>query len=437
MARFLYTLAIIALLPWAVLHLLWRARRQREYLRYWGERFGCYADAVPPDASLIWIHAVSVGETRAAQPLIAALRTRYPDHHILLTHMTPTGRATSEALFGDSVARIYLPYDTPWAMRGFLQHFRPVLGIIMETELWPNLVATCKAQGVPLLLVNARLSERSAQHYARFPRLTRAALGQLTAISAIGEADAQRLSTLGAPAVRVAGNMKFDIDAPEDQLEIGRQLRARIGDRPVFLCASTREGEEALVLEAWQTIADAGETTPTKVGAGGTAIRGPLLVIVPRHPQRFDEVAHLTESRGFKLQRRSDDAPVATDAQVWLGDSMGEMFAYYAVADVAFIGGSLLNFGSQNLIEPCAVGVPVLIGSSTFNFSEAARAGIAAGAVRQVSDAAALIEQAQNLLADEAARRAMSAAGRAFAARHRGATQRTLELVERFIPAMR
>jgi 3-deoxy-D-manno-octulosonic-acid transferase len=336
--------------------------------------------------------------------------------------MTPTGRATSEDLFGDAVERVYLPYDTPWAVRRFLRHFRPVLGIIMETELWPNLIVTCRAQAVPLLLVNARLSEKSARRYARFPRLTRSALGQLVAISAIGEDDARRLRKLGAAEVSIFGNMKFDIAPPQDQLSLGQIFRTRIGERPVFLCASTREGEEELILDAWQ-----------KVGGGGMA----LLVIVPRHPQRFDEVARLVETNGIKLQHRSDDLPVAADTQVWLGDSMGEMFAYYAAADVAFVGGSLLNFGSQNLIEPCAVGVPVLIGPSIFNFAEAARAAIAAGAAHQVADESALIGKAQALLTDEAGRKAMGDAGRAFATRHQGATERTLMLLERFIPATR
>ena len=420
MTRILYTLSILALLPWAVLHLLWRARRQPEYLHHWSERFGFYGAVLP--GPTFWIHAVSVGETRAAQPLIAALRARYPGHRILLTHMTPTGRATSEALFGDMVTRVYLPYDTPWAVHRFLGHFRPVLGIIMETELWPNLIAICRTQTVPLLLVNARLSEKSARRYARLPRLTRSALGQLTSISAIGEDDARRLRKLGAAEVSIFGNMKFDIAPPEDQLSLGQTFRARCGVRPTFLCASTREGEEALILEAWQ-----------KVGAGGMA----LLVIVPRHPQRFDEVARLIEARGFRLQRRTDDLPVATVTQVWLGDSMGEMFAYYAAADVTFVGGSLLDFGSQNLIEPCAVGVPVLIGTSIFNFAEAARAAIAIGAVRQVADASELVEQAQALLTDAVMRKAIGDAGRAFATRHQGATERTLMLVERFIPAAR
>jgi 3-deoxy-D-manno-octulosonic-acid transferase len=417
MARLLYTLVVHALLPWAVLHLLWRARRQPDYLRHWGERFGVYS-RTRPAAPVIWLHAVSVGETRAAQPLVAALRARYPGHRILLTHMTPTGRATSEALFGDAVERVYLPYDTPWAMRRFLRHFRPALGLVMETELWPNLIAACRDATVPLLLVNARLSEKSARRYARFPRLTRGALQGLQAIAASGAADALRLRELGAAEVAVLGNMKFDIAPPAPQLELGLSFRARCGGRPVFLCASTREGEEALILDAWQ-----------KVGAGGT-VGAPLLAIVPRHPQRFDEVARLIEAHGFRLQRRSDEQPVAAATQVWLGDSMGEMFAYYAAADVAFVGGSLLPFGSQNLIEPCAVGTPVLIGPSTFNFAEAARAALAAGAARQVADAGALVEEALALLADQPARAAMGAAGRSFSTEHRGATARTLALIE-------
>jgi len=417
MARFLYTLAIHALLPWALLHLLWRARRQPAYLKHWGERLGVFRPR--PPGPLFWIHAVSVGETRAAQPLITALKARYPEHRILLTHMTPTGRATSKSLFGGGdVTRVYLPYDTPWAMRRFLRHYRPELGLVMETELWPNLIAACGEADIPLLLVNARLSEKSARRYARFPRLTRAALTRLAAVAAIGTDDAARLENLGARDVAVFGNLKFDIAPPDDLAG----FRARIGRRPVFLCASTREGEEAPILDAW-----------LKVGAGGTA----LLIVVPRHPQRFDDVARLVEARGLKLQRRSGDQAVADDTQVWLGDSMGEMFAYYAAADVVFIGGSLLDFGCQNLIEPCAVGAPVLIGPSTFNFAEAARAALAAGAARQVGDAGELVAQAQALLADAAERQAMGEAGRAFAARHRGATQRTLALIEKFIPAAR
>ena len=424
MSRLLYTLALWLLLPWALLHLLWRARRQPEYLRHWGERFGFHAAA--PTAPLIWIHAVSVGETRAAQPLVAALKERYPDHRILLTHMTPTGRQTSEALFGDGVERIYLPYDYPFAVRRFLDHFHPRLGLIMETELWPNLIATCKARGVPLALVNARLSEKSARGYGRFPRLAREALTNLAAISAQGEADAARLAALGAPRVEVFGNIKFDIAPPADAAATASTFRSRSGERKVFLAASTREGEEALLLDAWQE----------KLGGSDTA-NGALLVIVPRHPQRFDAVAALVASRGLRLQRRSDEAAVGADTQVWLGDSMGEMFAYYAAADVAFIGGSLLPYGSQNLIESCAVGTPVLLGPSTYNFAEAARGAIACGAARQCGTTEEIIAAAAALLASDEERRRMREAGLAFAARHRGATQRTLALIGELIPAGR
>ncbi len=425
MARFLYTLAVLALLPWAVLHLLWRARRQPEYLRHWGERFGFFAAASP--APTIWLHAVSVGETRAAQPLVAALRQRYPDHRILFTHMTPTGRATSEALFGDDVERIYLPYDTPWAMRSFLRHYHPQFGLIMETELWPNLIAVCRHAGVPLSLVNARLSERSARRYAAFPALTREALQSLATIGAQSANDAARLTALGARDVTVTGNIKFDIAAPPEQLALGRELRARCGNRPVWLAASTREGEEALILDAWQKALHGAGLT---VGADGTA----LLVIVPRHPQRFDEVSRLATERGFAVQRRSTNAPVTAETQVLIGDSMGEMFAFYTAADIAFIGGSLLDFGSQNLIEAAACGTPVLIGPSTRNFAEAAREAVACGAARSIVDAGDLVRQVLGLLADDDSRRAMGAEGRAFAERHRGATARTLELIS---PAVR
>lgn len=412
-----YTLLTILLLPWALLHLVLRSRRQPEYLRHWGERFGFYATRVAQP--VVWIHAVSVGETRAAQPLVAELRLRFPDHRIVFSHMTPTGRETSRTLFGDTVERIYLPYDTPWAVARFLAHFRPALGLIMETELWPNLVSACRSRDIPLLLVNARLSERSARRYARVPALSRRTLRELTGIAAQGESDARRLRELGAPEVAVLGNMKFDITPPPPQLELGGDLRQAVGGRSMFLCASTREGEEALILDAWPRDS------------------GTLLVIVPRHPQRFDEVAALVAAKGFSLRRRSaHELPEAT-TQVWLGDSMGELFAWYAAADVAFVGGSLLDYGSQNLIEPCSVGTPVLIGPSTFNFADAAHEALSARAARQVGDATELVHEALALIGDPESRAAMADFGRAFAERHRGATARTMAMIERLIPAER
>ena len=412
MARFVYTLVVLALLPWAVLHLLWRARRQPAYLRHWSERFGFFA-AAPSAAPLIWLHAVSVGETRAAQPLVAALRARYPGHRILVTHMTPTGRQTSEAIFGADVERCYLPYDTPWAARRFLRHFRPVLGLILETELWPNLIAACGDERIPLALVNARLSERSARRYARFPNLSGSAVRGLAAISAIGENDADRLRRLGADDVAVFGSMKFDIAPPQAQIALAAQFRQRLGARPMLLCASTRDGEEALILDAWR------KQTVGKV----------LLALVPRHPQRFDSVAALAASRGFKVERRSAPGEVAADTEIWLGDSMGEMFAYYAACDVAFIGGSLLPLGGQNLIEACAVGKPVLIGPHTWNFEQVAQAAVNEGAAVRVKDVAELAAALRELCADAARRDEVGQHGQAFTARHRGATAKCLALI--------
>ena len=434
---------VLALLPWAAIHLLWRARRQKEYLHHWGERWGFFPQRKPDQQHLtptVWLHAVSVGETRAAQPLVAALRERYPDHRIVFTHMTPTGRAASVALFGDTVERIYLPYDTPWAMRRFLRHYQPRIGLIMETELWPNLLAECRAAGVPVCLLNARLSARSARRYARWPNLTRQVLLSLSAIGAQSADDAARLTKLGAEEITVTGNIKFDIDAPPEQLALGRVFRARMGERPVWLAASTREGEEALILDAWCAAYQA-----QKLGAGdapqskypwGAAMNSqneagsPLLVIVPRHPQRFDDVAKLVAERGLRLQRRSEASAIAPATHVLLGDSMGEMFAWYAAVDVAFIGGSLKDYGSQNLIEACVVGTPVLIGPSTFNFAEAAREAQACGAAWAITDADDLVRQAGVLLADKDQRQRMGETGREFALRHRGATARSLALLE-------
>jgi len=411
--RRLYTLALYLLLPWALAHLWLRARKQPEYLQHLAERFGKFE--VPPAAPLIWIHAVSVGETRAAEPLVKALRERAPDHRILLTHTTPTGRQTGVDLFGDAVDRGYLPYDWPFATRRFLDHFRPRMGIIMETELWPNLIAQAHRRAVPLYLVNARMSEKSARGYGRIASLARSALEQLTGVSAQTARDAGRLEQLGARNVTVTGNIKFDRSAPAAMLELGARLRSQFGTaRPVVLAASTRDGEETRLLDALEQ-----------------STLGPelLTVIVPRHPQRFDEVAALLEKRGLKFSRRSTGTAVGADVRVVLGDSMGEMFAYYAACDVAFVGGSLLPLGGQNLLEACAVGKPVIVGPHTFNFEEATEGAIEAGAALRVADAAELVAALDTLIGDGARREGMSRAGRAFTERHRGATERTLALL--------
>jgi 3-deoxy-D-manno-octulosonic-acid transferase len=408
----LYRLALLLAVPLIPLRLLWRGRRERGYWQHWGERL-----AIEPvhATGALWIHAVSVGEMRAAQPLIAALRAAHPDVPLLLTCMTPTGRATAESLYGDFAHIAYLPYDYAWLARRFLRRTRPRVGILMETELWPNLIRAAARESVPLMLANARLSARSARGYARLPALTRASLAHIQCVAAQGEADAARLTALGAHAVTVVGNLKFDITPPAEQLALGTAWRTRWGPRPVLLAASTREGEEAALLRAFAAAA------PAAV----------LLVLVPRHPQRFDTVAALIESAGLSYQRRSalDESALNPQTRVLLGDSLGELFAYYAACDVAFVGGSLMPLGGQNLIEAASVGRPVLVGPHTFNFEEATRLAVGAGAALRIDDVDALLANALALLDDAPARARMAEAGLAFAARHRGAAQRVAALV--------
>jgi 3-deoxy-D-manno-octulosonic-acid transferase len=404
--------------------LWWRGRKEPGYREHLAERLGFYPPAAAgrADAALVWVHAVSVGETRAAEPLVDALLEQYPDSTILLTHMTPTGRATGQALFGKHAPRVmqsYLPYDTGWMVGRFIRHFRPRLCVLMETEVWPNLIAQCRAHGVPVALVNARLSERSLAKAERLSALMHEAARGMSFVAAQTEADAARLRQLGAPGVRVTGSIKFDVTAPQTVLQKGAALRAQIGARPVLLCASTREGEERLILDALrsQDMADA------------------LIVIVPRHPQRFDEVARMIAEEGLAMARRSQlgDRALAPDVRILLGDSMGEMFAYYAASDVAFIGGSLLPLGGQNLIEACALGKPVLIGPHTFNFNVVSEDAIEAGAALRVQDAPAMLGEALRLLQDSGERTAMGARAKGFAEQHRGATARTMALLRPLI----
>ena len=418
--RVLYSLMWWLALPLVLGRLWWRGRREPGYRTHLGERLGFYGRKGERRPTIM-VHAVSVGETRAAEPLVEALLAARPDARILLTHMTPTGRATGKALFakhGDRVIQSFLPYDTGFMVGRFLRHFAPAACILMETEVWPNLIHGCAAHGVPVALVNARLSERSLRRGRKIGGLMTDAARALTLVAAQTEADAERIASLGAPNVAVTGSIKFDVVPPQAALDTGAMLRARFADRPVLLCASTREGEEALILDAYRAM----DTRPA----------GMLLVLVPRHPQRFDEVARMVEGRGLTLARRSA-LPDSVDADVLLGDSMGEMFAYYAACDCAFIGGSLLPLGGQNLIEACALAKPVLVGEHTFNFLQATEEAVAAGAALRVPDAPALLRTAAGLLGDDVLRAAMGAQALAFAARHRGATVRTVELLQQII----
>ena len=409
--RFLYSLLLYVAAPVLLLRLCWRGRKQSGYLKHVPERFGFYGDAGKD--RFIWVHAVSVGETRAVEPLVRALQARHPQHRILLTHMTPTGRETGAALFGDSVTQCYLPYDYPGATKRFLSHFRPEAGLLMETEVWPNLIAAGMACDVPLHLINARLSERSLRGYQRVGALACDAMRGFRVIAAQTDADASRLRALGAESVVVTGNLKFDVDAPPAQIAQGEAIRRMIGARPVLLAASTREGEEALLLDAVRR----------------QGLDGALLVIVPRHPQRFAAVAAMVSASGLRYRQRSAGDMVDTATEILLGDTMGEMFTYYAACDVVLMGGSFLPYGAHSLIEPCTVGKPVIIGPSTYNFAEAAAEAVTAGAALSVEDADRALALALVLAEDSGRRQRIGQAARTFTASHRGAARRVLELI--------
>ena len=419
-ARAVYTAVAFLAIPFAALYLFWRSRRQREYRLHWAERFGFARYARSPGRPLIWIHAVSLGETRAAEPLIDALAAQCPRHDFLLTHLTPTGRAAGAQIAARMPGRVlqtYLPYDLPYAVRRFLRAFRPVVGISVETEAWPNLVATASELCIPMVLVNARLSERSYQRSRRYAALMRETAARFSLALAQTYSDAERIRQVGAIDVDVTGNLKFDFAPDEAQTSRGTEWRRLLG-RPVWLFASTRDGEEILILDAIGEAVDA------------------VILIVPRHPQRFDEVAQLIEARGFRLSRRSrSNFEVADHCSVFLGDSIGEMALYYAAADVAFIGGSLLPLGGQNLIEACAVGTPVVVGPHTFNFEQAANDAIEAGAAIRVPSAQAAIGEMSSITNDRVIRQQMSEAALRFAGAHRGATARTLARLAPFIEA--
>ena len=364
-----------------------------------------------------------MGETRATEPLIRRLKALHPARAILLTSMTPTGRATALALFGETVTCVYLPYDLVALHHQLIERFRPSVLLVMETEIWPNLLHACSKTAVPALIINARLSEKSANGYARFAPirlLLRQALRSLQVIAAQSATDAERFRTLGAQRIVVTGNIKFDVSLNPTLLRLGESWRKELGRRRVLLCASTRDGEETQLLAAYVKVFDALERQDT------------MLVIVPRHPQRFDPVAVDVQSAGLRFTRRSQGLPGWTEKppEVLLGDSMGEMAAYYKLSDVVIIGGSFLPLGGQNLIEACALGKPVVMGPSTFNFGEAARLARDAGAMRQVPNALEAMQEARRLLRDERSRQTMSDAGLKLVAANRGATEKTVALIE-------
>ncbi len=392
MSRFFYTLLFYLGLPLIALRLLYRAWKAPAYAKRWNERFGFFP-TLPTDRKSIWIHTVSVGESIAAAPLVRKLMASCPDHHIVVTTMTPTGSEQVKKLYGDSVFHVYAPYDLPDAISRFLNKIQPELAIFMETELWPNTVAACHNRNIPTLLTNARLSERSARGYQRVGAIARSMLKKLSFIAAQSEDDAQRFVELGFPKGRlqVTGTLKFDIAVSDKMKSEGAALRKEwLAERPeharILVAASTHKGEDELVLEAFNSIRSALPET--------------LLVLVPRHPERFDSAHELLKEAGLNVCCRSRGCRVTADTDVLLGDTMGELMKIYAASDVTFIGGSLVEHGGHNPLEPAAFGLPVISGPHVFNFVEVVKTLKDAGAMTTVHTSAGLARQAEFLLAD-------------------------------------
>jgi 3-deoxy-D-manno-octulosonic-acid transferase len=420
MARFFYTALFYSLLPLVLARLLWRSRKAPDYRRRWQERLGFY-DA-PSAGNVVWFHAVSVGEVEAAVPLIRLLQQQYPQQSIVVTTTTPTGSNRLRQLMADSVEHVYLPYDVPWVIGRFLRHFRPRLAVFLEKELWPNLFAACAARQIPLCVVNARLSSRSAAAYRNIPWLVKPALAAIAVIAAQTEQDSQQFLSIGASAeqLQVLGNSKFDVALDDAVRETGQQLKQTLWpQRFVWIVASSHHGEEALLLDHYAALK--------------ARIPNLLLVIAPRHPERFAAVKALCQARQLPVVMRSAGGPVDDDCAVYVADSMGELKPLYAASDVAFVGGSLVPVGGHNVLEPAVMGVPVVFGPAMFNFQLIAERMLVDDAAVQCADAAAVADGVMRLYADVARRQQLVANAKAFVVANQGATARIVAALSRYL----
>jgi len=419
--RGLYSAALYVLLPITVYHLIWRGFRQREYFQRWPERYAMYGNG-PSNGPVLWVHAVSVGEVNAAAPLVNALLREFPRARLLVTTITPTGSARVRALWGERVQHVYLPYDLPGAVGRFLAHFRPRAALILETELWPNLLFGCRDHGVPAWILNARLSARSLRGYRLLAPLVGRALRTVRIVAAQSHADARRFVRLGAEPAQVveAGNLKYDIAPPEGLARFVGEFRLQARARPVWIAASTHEGEEEAVVALHRRLRQ----------------RWPdlLLLWAPRHPERFRAAVDHAHAAGWQVATRRLTRWPGTADDVFVIDTLGELMSFYACADVAFVGGSLQDIGGHNLLEPAAVGTASVTGPHLHNFAEIARRMEEAGAVRICADAGAVGDALGALLEDRDVRMRMAEAGQALVAEGRGALQRTLELITPVLP---
>lgn len=418
--RAVYSAVLYVLTPVTVYHLIWRGFRQPAYLERWSER---YAGFGPPRAQrVLWIHAVSVGEVNAAVPLVDALLQRRPDLRLLVTTITPTGSARVRGLWGDRVDHVYLPYDLPGAVRRFIAHFRPHAALVMETELWPNLLFGCRDAGVPLYVLNARLSARSLRGYQVLAPIVRRALATVRGVGAQSHADARRFVTLGAPAERVGetGNLKYDTRVPDTLEQVADDCRACRAGRPAWIAASTHVDEEATVLQIHRRL----------------RARWPdlLLFWAPRHPERFRAVADQAEAAGLRVKRRSEHSWPDAQTDVFVVDTLGELLWFYACADVAFVGGSLQPVGGHNLLEPAATRTPIVTGPHLHNFAEISQRLKQADALAIGADVAEVGDALEALLADPVRRKQMADAGHALVESGRGALERTLAMIAPDLP---
>ena len=418
--RFIYTLTLYLLTPFVVYRLAARGIKYHGYFARWRERFGFFPD--PGISDSIWIHAVSLGEVNAALPLIEALMRRYRDSRFVITTVTPTGSDRVLQLFGERVFHVYLPYDLTTAVRRFLDRVRPRLAVIMETEIWPNLFMNCAERGIAIVVANARLSEKSLRGYWPIQPLARRAIRCASFVAAQSASDYERLRLLGAaePRLAIVGNLKFDMSVPDGVCERGLAFRATAGSgRPVWIAASTHEGEELIVLKAHAAVL--------------RRFPDALLLVAPRHPERFKPIAAACRAYGFRTSTRSEEGGADPACQCFVIDSMGELIDFYAAADVAFVGGSLVPVGGHNLLEPAALAKPAIVGPQTFNFAEVTEDLIAAGAVWRIDDGEELGPSVVRLFSREVERRSMGRAAHAVIERERGAVERTMAVVEQVL----
>lgn len=419
--KFFYTTLFTLALPLILLRLIWRGLRSPAYFKRWSERFG-RSPMIRSKKPVIWIHAVSVGEVEASRPLIKTLQSDFSEYQLLITTMTPTGSERVKLLFADNVAHCYLPYDLPFAVERFLNTAQPQFGIIMETEIWPNLISICAEKNIKLVLANARMSERSQKGYQRVTNLTAEVLQSLSLIAAQSEQDRQRFANLGADIKKVhaIGNLKYEVSLPASLTEQAESMRAMWDvNRPVLIAASTHEGEEEIVLNASRQIR--------------AQYPNLLLIIVPRHPERFDRVTALSQRAGFKTLRRSEHRPCSSEVQILVVDTMGELPLFYGASDVAFVGGSLVPHGGHNLLEPAALGRAVITGPHYFNFNEITRQFLQAKAAIEVSDTSSLALTAIDLLQNSQKRAEMGEAGLQLIVNSQGASMRLMNLIKRNI----